>query len=349
MDQFIQSLFSICQYTYQNPPNVPLAITALYWRAWQILLLITALDPKGFGLVAWEQYPTLRLLMEMVMTDDYSYPPQSSVTNEMSIDQFRNFETQASFYEKQEILEFENCFELKQGSKIVRTEMNSKLIGQVMKFDPTGCPRRPTNDTIQNIRKLNSEYKLGQLLCKSRHPDFLLKLIKGQSSEQSLPWLSTLIENSADCLEIMPIQCICEFVWNFLVNTVEELPLKKQINIEQLIQRLKQILTSEKPNDSYVIQQINDTFDYFLNKLCSDKFATRTGALKILYKLFISTNNTSHILVSQQQATSLQQTPIDLNHLIEVISELSSFSIHIQPLFVKYFRRTLMVETNPSK
>ena len=129
MVHYIQLLFSICQYTYQQLPSVPLAITALYWRAWQILLIITALDPKGFGLLAWEKYPTLRLLIEMVITDDYNYPPQSSVTDEMNIEQFRNFETQACFYEKQEILEFENGFEVKQGSKIIRTEANSKLIG----------------------------------------------------------------------------------------------------------------------------------------------------------------------------------------------------------------------------
>lgn len=159
-----------------------------------------------------------------------------------------------------------------------------------MKLDPTGPPRRPIVETIQNIRKLNSEYKLGQFLCKSRQPDFLLMLIKRHNSELSLSWLSTLIESSSDCLEIMPIQCICEFVWNFLVNTVKELPLKKEINIEKLIQRLKEILIAERPTDPYVIQQINNTFDYFLNKHCSDKFATRAVALKILYKLFISMN-----------------------------------------------------------
>ena len=30
----------------------------------------------------------------------------------------------------------------------------------------------------------------------------------------SISWLSGLIESSIDCLDIMPIQCICEFVWN---------------------------------------------------------------------------------------------------------------------------------------
>ncbi len=47
MDQFVQSLFNICLYTYQNPPTVSLAVSVLYWKAWQILLIITALDPKG--------------------------------------------------------------------------------------------------------------------------------------------------------------------------------------------------------------------------------------------------------------------------------------------------------------
>ncbi len=40
--------------------------------------------------------------------------------------------------------------------------------------------RRPTNETIQDIRKLNAEYKLGQMLCKSRQSDSLLALIKRQ-------------------------------------------------------------------------------------------------------------------------------------------------------------------------
>jgi hypothetical protein len=215
-------------------------------------------------------------------------------------------------------------------------ESNSKLIGQVMKFDPSGPARRPPMDTIQNIRKLNSEYKLGQLLCKCRNPDLLLSLIKRQNSKLSLPWLSSLIEsNSNDCLEIMPIQCICEFVWNVLSGTVEEVMLKKQINIEQLLHRIKIILSSNEPTDSLLCQQIKDTFDYFLNKLCSEKQTIRNGALKIFNKLFIF------------QLPGQIQTQSDLNELIEIFKNLPAFDSCIKPLLIKYFRRALMVETNP--
>lgn len=84
--------------------------------------------------------------------------------------------------ERQQILEFENSFPAPDSvsTRVPRTEATSQLIGQVMRFDPNGVARRPPPDTIQNIKKLNSEYKLGQLLCKSRQPDFLLNLIEKQ-------------------------------------------------------------------------------------------------------------------------------------------------------------------------
>lgn len=186
-DTFVHNLFSICMYKIQSAAPTPtLVVSVLYWRAWEILLLLAALDPKTFGRTAWCTYPTLKLLMEMVMLDDYNYPPQSSVLDDSSTERWRALEAQACGNERAEILEFENWYEKSQaektGSVVVttRNETNSQLIGQVMKFDPTGPARRPTAETLKSIRKLNAEYRLGQLLCKSRQPDFLLDLIKTQ-------------------------------------------------------------------------------------------------------------------------------------------------------------------------
>lgn len=202
-DAFVHLLFNICLYRAQSPPS--LAVTVLYWRAWQCLLILAAVDPKQFGNTAWNHYPTLRVLMEMIMIEDYSFPPQSSIVNDNSADTFRSADNQvcnqgfsvdywwtkisrkmnplkAIVQEKQQILEFENSFAAADplSGGVIRTEANSKLIGQVMRFDPNGVARRPPADTIQNIKKLNAEYKLGQLLCKSRQPDFLLSLIEKQ-------------------------------------------------------------------------------------------------------------------------------------------------------------------------
>ena len=103
VDQYLNALFKIALYEFPkeyslilpksfNPPV--LAISSFYWKTLQILLILTASDPKGFGHIAWENYPTLRLLMEIIMTDDYSFPPQSCLTNEVTDEKFRAIENQ---------------------------------------------------------------------------------------------------------------------------------------------------------------------------------------------------------------------------------------------------------------
>ena len=59
-----------------------------------------------------------------------------------------------------------------------------------------------------------------------------------QNSSLSLPWLSSMIESSSDdCLEIMPIQCICEFIWNLLsgANNGEDLNIKVTNSFDHLM------------------------------------------------------------------------------------------------------------------
>lgn len=85
-------LKNICRY---QPPN--LAISTLYWKAWLLLLVVASFNPQKIGavlcfficflylfmflvficictfflssgLAAWDGYPTLKMLMEMVMT-----------------------------------------------------------------------------------------------------------------------------------------------------------------------------------------------------------------------------------------------------------------------------------------
>jgi len=65
--------------------------------------------------------------------------------------------------------------------------------------------------------------------------------------------------------------------------------------------------------------------------MCSDKQAVRMSSLKILQKLLINEK--------QQQ--------IDLNQLIDLIKSLNTFTIYLQPILIKYFRRIIIQETNP--
>ena len=45
-----------------------IAVTALYWKAWTVLLIWAAHNRETIGKALWENYPTLRYMMQMMMT-----------------------------------------------------------------------------------------------------------------------------------------------------------------------------------------------------------------------------------------------------------------------------------------
>ena len=125
---------------YHHPENIvlpagylppKLAISALYWKAWLMLLLLTAHNPASFGSAAWNLYPTLRSLMEMCITNNYTTPASASAAAAglltLPSDQQ---ELQLAAMEKQTILEFETHLAAA-SSKIQITETNSLLLPQL--------------------------------------------------------------------------------------------------------------------------------------------------------------------------------------------------------------------------
>ena len=62
------------------------------------------------------------------------------------------------------------------------------------------------------IKTVSRTLKLGQLLCRCRSPDFLLKIIKKQGTLESMKWLTDLVESSHSSMEVLPVPCLCEFL-----------------------------------------------------------------------------------------------------------------------------------------
>lgn len=89
---------------YRHPENIDLptgykppslAISALYWKGWTLLLILSAHNPTKFGALAWDKYPTLRILMEMCITSHFVFPPGFDDLQMLNL-------------EKQSILQFES-------------------------------------------------------------------------------------------------------------------------------------------------------------------------------------------------------------------------------------------------
>ncbi|XP_029433335.1 integrator complex subunit 1 [Rhinatrema bivittatum] len=292
--QLLDAVLNLC--TYHHPENIQLppgyqppnlAISTLYWKAWPLLLVVAAFNPENIGLTAWEDYPTLKMLMEMVMTNNYSYPP-CTVTDEETRTDLVNRELQVSQREKQEILAFESHLAAASTKQTI-TESNSLLLSQLTSLDPQGPPRRPPPPVVEQVKTLNQSLRLGHLLCRSRNPDFLLNIIQRQASSQSMPWLADLVQSSEGSLDVLPVQCLCEFLLHDAAESTsgeedeegesKEKRAKKrqrQQKQRQLLGRLQDLLLGPKADE----QTTCEVLDYFLRRLSSSQVASRILAMK---------------------------------------------------------------------
>lgn len=273
----IELIFNLCIYQPPGTINIPsnyvpptLAISNLYWKGWIMLLILAAHNPSTIGAVAWKRYPILRTLMEMCITNHFSYPPPTMALPEI-IEQERSKELQVEAIEKQEILEYESHLAAA-STRIQISEQNSLLLSQLMTMEPTGIARRPPPAVLEQIQSLNMSHRLGHLLCRSRKPDFLLDIIQRQqqSSSQSMPWLADLVQNSEGSLSQLPVQCLCEFLLSTSAQVVE-----KQPRQQQLLVHLQMLLTDPEQDR----QHAYEVLEYFLRRLSSQQTGSRLQAI----------------------------------------------------------------------
>ncbi|XP_028353863.1 integrator complex subunit 1 [Physeter macrocephalus] len=293
--QLIDAVLNLC--TYHHPENIQLppgyqppnlAISTLYWKAWPLLLVVAAFNPENIGLAAWEEYPTLKMLMEMVMTNNYSYPP-CTLTDEETRTEMVTRELQVSQREKQEILAFEGHLAAASTKQTI-TESSSLLLSQLTSLEPQGPPRRPPPHVLDQVKGLNQSLRLGHLLCRSRNPDFLLNIIQRQASSQSMPWLADLVQSSEGSLDVLPVQCLCEFLLHDAADepasgeeeeegeSKEQKARKRQRQQKQrqLLGRLQDLLLGPRADE----QTACEVLDYFLRRLGSSQVASRVLATK---------------------------------------------------------------------
>lgn len=265
---------------YHHPENIALpadytppklAIGTLYWKAWNILLILSAHNPSTFGGFCWDRYPMLRNLMEMCITNQFA---NCKIADE---------ELQVGVVEKTQILEFETHLAAAT-SKVVITEQTSLLLPQLILLDPLGVARRPPQPVLEMFQNQNMTLKLGHLLCRSRKPDLLLDIIQRQGTSQSMPWLADLVQNSEGDFNHLPVQCLCEF----LLSNSATMDNHRDIELLQYLQNLV--------SDNSADHQIScEVLEYFLRRLASPNKRSRENAIKglqLLLKVFHKESDT---------------------------------------------------------
>ncbi|CAL4082032.1 unnamed protein product, partial [Meganyctiphanes norvegica] len=329
----VELIFHLCQYT--PPENSPLppgyrapktAIANLYWKAWMLLLIITAHNPTVFGLLAWESYPTLRTLMEMCITNSFVFPPPTLAVGEKG-EEMAAQELQICAIERQQILDFESHLAQK-----TITEQNSLLLSQLITMDPNGAARKPPVIVLEQLKALNTTHKIGHLLCRSRNPDFLVDIIQRQGASQSMPWLAELVQSSEGAFSVLPVQCLCEFLLSEAGNAGSGNGNEIAARHHQLLQHLRSLLRAPRQEDGVSVEIL----EYFLRRLSSQQATSRSQAVRGLQLVVAPVNDPMEV----------EGDPGDSHTWLSQLPNLPGFE-QVQVVASQALRAACQIETDP--
>uniref|UniRef100_A0A2H8TLT6 Integrator complex subunit 1 n=1 Tax=Melanaphis sacchari TaxID=742174 RepID=A0A2H8TLT6_9HEMI len=317
--ELFEMLLNLCEYHHPDKIELPLgytppqlAISNLYWKTWLIMLIYCAHIPLVFGTLACRKYPMLRMFIEMCITNNFSFPTFLE-------------DLQLQSVEKQKILEFESYLAAA-STKVTITEQTSLLLSQLMGMDPKGPPRRPPSSILEQLRVMNTNLRIGHLLCRSRDPDFLLDIIQRQGTSQSMPWLADLVNSSEGSLNHLPVQCLCEFLLSPSC--------RQQGKFNQLLNHLRKLLMH--PETDPIISC--EVLEYFLRRLSSP--TSRQHAILGL-KLLLNTTEDKVIDIDK-----VIESKTDVSWLLTSLPQLPNFPAFKSQIVIA-LRQACQVENDP--
>jgi integrator complex subunit 1 len=285
---------AVLQLAVYKPPlqvtTTTFAVSAWYWQACVVTVLLSCLN-SNYGKRLWEEIPTGKMLLEMLITRSWSYPPfDYSGDHGTTREKIQHNEHVLRDKEKKEVLQFETALLQTKYPNLAATidEQNSSLIHQVcffssrascslvlcatiililssllqlILFDLKGPPRPPPLAVQKLLESLDSEFRIGRSLCCCRDPDFLVDIMSRQGPAEAMGWLSNIVENEPDTLEILPLPCVCEIVSSFILK-------ETTFEFKQLPRALSRLLdTIQKASASRNGQDIHQILSFFFQRL----------------------------------------------------------------------------------
>ncbi|KER30183.1 hypothetical protein T265_03337 [Opisthorchis viverrini] len=241
-EQLIDLMYASCTYVceQQLPAELAeLAYASVYWHVSTTTVVLAAHCIQTCGFHLWSNYPTIRRLMEMVITGEFTSSTRSvSAAWDASV---RETERLNAELELQLIIRLETMLLNPPDNAgnapftpVVVTPDTSKLVGRLVHNNPRGPCRLPPPDVLENFQFLAGKLELSRRLWRCRHPDFLLELLRNQSLTcvSAQPWLMRLVESSGPEFELLPVQCLCEYL---LYDTLRNLDIVQEEFIPLLV------------------------------------------------------------------------------------------------------------------
>uniref|UniRef100_A0A0R3RPM6 DUF3677 domain-containing protein n=1 Tax=Elaeophora elaphi TaxID=1147741 RepID=A0A0R3RPM6_9BILA len=316
----LETIFKITE--YRPPPTFniqdedlpPLAVKTLYWKAWLISLIWTSLNTDTLVKEVYYKYPNLKLIMQIVLTWDYSFPPMAIMSDRACAEKLIEDDEKTAYEEKMTIKTLEARLA---GMEV--SDSDSKLLNKLCSLDINGVCRRPPDNIMRDLEKLNEDLDLSRLLSECRDPDLLADIVRSQGSSKTLPSIINLVESNSNAIAHLPLECICELFLHYIASSsscydsmtpsMERLNAVGVLNSHLIIDVMRQRLRSAITSPTATRASVLETLEYLAVHLAAHSVSERCAAAHSLV-LLLDEGKTSIYL---QGETDTQMLPMTSN------------------------------------
>ncbi|KAG2778888.1 hypothetical protein PC129_g2517 [Phytophthora cactorum] len=293
-NQFVQNLLKLALWQgTDDKQEQEFCHSSRFWICCSILLIVGCFNPNTIGTFLWEEFPTLRGLMQMVITGRYTFPAISALdplllgNHRAAFPDLIQGNLQLREYEQQ-------LLQLNQGDPSVTGD-------PLMLFDANGLARQPPPAILEHLRTLDHKFKLGMRLRQSRKKDFLMEMVAGNDDKNAVQnagaaansawWIADIVCEDFDTVQYLPYGCLCQLLLLAVrpssknrSDSQAQVPLNQpalaQI-IPRLLTKLREYLAGGNDNSDVAPNVVL----YYLECLNSPELSTRRVAAHILYLL----------------------------------------------------------------
>ncbi|KAI1303911.1 Integrator complex subunit 1 [Mortierella claussenii] len=167
------------------------------------------------ALVVWDSMPVVRMLLELCVSQHYSFPPPNYTSrSEPSSERLLRLGIEADQKDRdcvlaweKETLVLQGLWSDNRGDEPLQPN-ESQYLGWLMRLDfgPTQPARAPPVEIMQQLRGMNDRFGLGMKLASSRDPDYLGRMV---GSNDDAAWVDQLLRDVPEILSALPAATLC--------------------------------------------------------------------------------------------------------------------------------------------
>ncbi|KAF9111981.1 Integrator complex subunit 1 [Mortierella sp. AM989] len=317
--------------------EIPLAWTQSFWTCCLIVVMLASCNPRILALVVWDSMPVIRMLLELCISQHYSFPPPNYTSrSEPSSEHLVRLGIQADQRDRDVVLAWEKEVMIIEGqwsdargdSALQPSE--SEYVGWLMRLDfgPSQPARAPPPDAMLQLKGVNERFGLGMKLASTRDPDYLGRMV---GSNDDAAWVDQLLRDVPEILNALPAATLCARYLRTIVLAHKESsdagsaagpesgPVDSNVK-QKLIGYLESVMDSgtvhtgalhNQSDSSLRFQEVRDIFEYFLVRICPSmsSSATEAEAVVLETKLAMSTLFQGSLQWPSVLIQTVQKTP----------------------------------------